>query len=264
MNQYPPAPDPWGQPADPNAPAPSAPPPPPSPPDSGQYGAYAPPSQAGQPPYPPYPQPPYGQYGPPSQYPQAGYGQYAPPSQYPQYPQAPYGQYGPPSQYPQPGYYAPPAPRRNQQPLIWGGIAAVVVIALLVVFVVVHPFGSGSVTGTWYGTGTASGSSTTSYSLGTYLNLTQNGSQVSGTGELCSRSSSVVTVSFNVTGTINGSNLDMSWAASGGSSGSSAVRVTGTLSNNQLILSSNDNGSYHSTLQQGDHNAFSSACNALP
>jgi hypothetical protein len=93
-------------------------------------------------------QPPQGNYPNQPQYPQNPHGQ---PTEPPQgYPPNPYGQ-------PQYGGYPPPQygyqPKRNNAPLIIGGIVALIaIIAVVVIFVLASSNGSNELVGSWQGT----------------------------------------------------------------------------------------------------------------
>lgn len=263
MSQYPPTPEPQWPPQNPQQPAT---------PPSWQP---APPSYAGQPPYgaptpTPAPGAPYGQYAPPSQYPQQPvapggqpYGQYGPPSQYPG--QA-YGQYAPQSQYPQapyPGGYQPPTypqPSSNGQRNTLLAVGAGVVLIAVIAFLILRgSAGGSSLTGTWIGPATISGSTggaKTSLQAAVKFVLNESGSgQVTGTASACDQAGSNGN-DATVSGTRSGSSVNMTI---------SGVAYTGHVSGGHLTLSASQGGaSITFDLHHGSDADYQSLCNNLP
>lgn len=281
MNQYPPAQDPWGQPADPqqNPQYPQQYPqqqqgydPQQYPQQQGGYDPqqYAPPAQ----PYDPYgqqqyapPQQPYdpynqqqAQYAPPQQ-------QYAPPQQPyapPQYAPQGYAAPGyPPGGYPAPGYsgygaqQAQPANPQQRRLFTWGAVAA----AIIAFIVVLHPFGGAGFGGTWVGPITQQVQQGATIPVAEFLlDLTQSGNTISGTGQECvNTSNGAVSENFDVTGTANGNSAQLTLKSSSGT-----TPATGSLSGSTLtITTQGQSGASTITMQQGTLTAFTQACSRL-
>jgi len=195
-------------------------------------------------------------------------------NEYPPQPQHPYDA---PRAYEPPGAPLPPAgyayaphqspTRRSPTLLILSGVVVAIVVIALLVLLVIHPNGNSGLGGTWYGAGTTGsvGTAAETFPLETYLTLRQNGSTVTGSGELCSVGSSAIP--FSITGTLDGASLAMTWtladASQGGVQGNTE-RVTGQFTNNALALRSTDaSGYYTATLKRGSHAAFTNACESV-
>jgi len=231
-------------------------------PPSGPYGpAPDPRTPPGSSPYPPqhpaYPPQPGSsrQAGEPPQY--SGYGQFGPPPQYPAWPD-----YAPPNT----PLLSPKAPLpRSALPLILGGIVAVIVAAAVLAVLVLHPFGGSGIAGTWYGSGTVTVSNGTRLGVATYLDLSQNGSQVSGTGQYCVSlgSTGTATLSLNVAGMLNGTALSMTWTPTSTNTNESPTQVSGSVTNNQITLTTISGDASNLTLSHGSQSSFTSGCNAL-
>jgi hypothetical protein len=137
------------------------------------------------------------------------------------------------------------------------------VVAVLALSSFAHP----NVSGTWYGRGTtgSTGTDAETFKLETFLSLTQDGSKLAGSGELCSVGTS--NISFVVSGTFTGHSLVMTWTLAGGApstASTSTERVTGHVTDGALVLSSTDaSGYYSSTLKHGSHAAFTSDCKSV-
>lgn len=269
MSQYPPQ--------DPNYPYGGQPQPgsTPYPPQSGGYGAPQPPSQYGQQPgYPQYPQYPQA---PQPQYPQApaqpqypGYGVPGQPSQYGA--PAPQSQYG----YPQaPGFpggpgMPPMAPKSNRGTITGISIAAVVVVLVVVGVFVLRNLNGVSVAGQWYGVGHFTSSDIT-FDAEVFMNLSQSGTNVSGTGKLCINTSAgpAPDVPFSVTGTTNSSGATLQWGNSGSSDsastfGSNNLTIDTKLSSGTMSLNASDSsGTFTASLQQGSESQYTSGCSQL-
>jgi len=120
--------------------------------------------------------------------------------------------------------------------------------------------GTADVSGTWYGQGTTGAQGGPSRPIVTFLDLTQNGSQLSGTGENCDViNSGYGQFPFDVTGTINGSVGAITWTPA---DPSLVVRdIVVQVSGGQLTLSYNGSiGLYGSTLQRGAHSSYLALC----
>lgn len=175
----------------------------------------------------------------------------------------------------QPGYASPdgaPAQpqasrrRRSATPFILGVVAAVTILAVVVVLAL-YSFGHPNVSGTWYGGGTtgSTGTDAETFKLETFLSLTQDGTKLAGSGELCSVGTS--NIPFTVSGTFTGHNLVMTWTLAGSSPGAASTStesVTGRGTDSTLVLNSTDaSGYYSSTLKHGSHAAFTSDCKSV-
>jgi hypothetical protein len=148
-------------------------------------------------------------------------------------------------------------------PLILGGIVAVIVVAAVIAVLALHPFGGSGIAGTWYGSGTLTAGNGTSAGVATYLELSQNGSQVSGTGQFCVSlgSSGTATASLDVVGTLNSTDLSMTWTPT--ASPDSPEQVSGTFINNQITLTTISRDTAALTLRHGSQADYTSGCNGL-
>ena len=111
----------------------------------------------------------------------------------------------------------------------------------------------------------STGTDAETFKLETFLSLTQDGTKLAGSGELCSVGTS--NISFTVSGTFTGHNLVMTWTLAGSSPGAASTStesVTGRGTDSTLVLNSTDaSGYYSSTLKHGSHAAFTSDCKSV-
>jgi hypothetical protein len=113
--------------------------------------------------------------------------------------------------------------RWSAAPFILGVVAAVTLLAVVAVLAL-NSFGHPNVGGTWYGGGTtgSTGIDAETFKLETFLSITQNGTKLAGSGELCSVGTS--NISFTVSGTVTGQVLVMTWTLAGSSPGAASTR----------------------------------------
>jgi hypothetical protein len=128
-----------------------------------------------------------------------------------------------------------------------------------------------TVQGTWAGSVTytvsdTSNSSTQSLQYGLYLDLAQNGSQVSGSGEICGRSGgSIQTQDFTVTGSQgSGSSYSMTWTANNSPLNVQAAVSGSSMTVNYQATQGTATATLSGSIHSGSQSDFQNICNTLP
>jgi hypothetical protein len=148
-----------------------------------------------------------------------------------------------------------PGTRQQQRAFLAGAIVAAIVALVLIL----QPFGAVGFAGTWVGPITQEVQPGATIPVAELvMTLAQSGNAITGTGHGCFSASTSI-VSFDISGTANGTSTHLTLKSSGGT-----TPVTGTFSGGRLTITTQGQGSPSTiTTQQGTLTQFVQACSRL-
>lgn len=154
---------------------------------------------------------------------------------------------------------------RRRRPRLVAGIAAGIVVALVVIALVGRALLAGpSVAGTWVGDHQTTRSDDTPGAV--YLDLRQDGDKVTGSGRVCVNRRGAHSTAIAVSGQVNGDVLTLTYdySRAGIPLGVGPVTLTGRLGDALTLASAAPSAGVTLHLQRGDTGAFDALCAHLP